>query len=326
MLPAGRFPLAAVTYDGSMTSSSSGSWAASSSQQYYVRSAPAVDDGLDSWQKGLLILCSFAVALACVAWQCRRSRRGARGGGAKAGGIQTAKLDQVPGYPQQTDKKGNTLFPQALPSGTSLPAGWIELKDPRSGRRFYHHQPTKHSTWDPISVRELAQQDAMLARRNGHAAAEQRPPQSLSPPTANRPGSGEAGGDPGSSTATSGAQLQGRGRALKELPMHKKPQAGSNHSGSLGVGEEFQVLERAAAEDGGADWLQVRAHGRQKKKHAQGWVRERLGQDLEAAVGGAGSGGAGEGAVAPPPRPEDAAMANPLADGAMKGSGAADWV
>jgi hypothetical protein len=102
------------------------------------------------------------------------------------------------------------------------------------------------------------------------------------------PGRAVMGGTPGPRSQPPSLQGRGgRGRALKQLQLRKKPSAGSHHSGSLAKGEEFVVLSRRSSGDGGADWLEVDGQkpGQKKKKQARGWVRERLGQDIEAVAG-----------------------------------------
>eukprot|EP01047_Picozoa_sp_COSAG01_P067115 COSAG01_NODE_9405_length_2454_cov_3.506582_1_plen_386_part_00 len=101
------------------------------------------------------------------------------------------------------------------------------------------------------------------------------------------PGRAVMGGTPGPRSQPPSLQGRGgRGRALKQLQLRKKPSAGSHHSGSLAKGDEFVVLSRRPSDDGGADWLEVDGQKPgQKKKQARGWVRERLGQDIEAVAG-----------------------------------------
>ena len=72
-------------------------------------------------------------------------------------------MAELPGYPQQLVAGATTTLaaaPAAAAVGTSatpgtdaLLPGWVAARDPTSGKEYYSHIITKHTTWEkPIAA------------------------------------------------------------------------------------------------------------------------------------------------------------------------------
>ena len=79
------------------------------------------------------------------------------------------------GYPQQPGAYGYpqaaaapaAAAPAAAPAADALPEGWVETKDPSSGKVYYYHSQTKQTQWDRPGA---AAQPAATAAAEGGAA------------------------------------------------------------------------------------------------------------------------------------------------------------
>ena len=79
------------------------------------------------------------------------------------------------GYPQQPGAYGYpqaaaapaAAAPAAAPAADALPEGWVETKDPSSGKVYYYHSQTKQTQWDRPGA--AAQPAATTAAEGGAA-------------------------------------------------------------------------------------------------------------------------------------------------------------